>query len=771
MVNEVKKRTKPCISCKLSKVKCEYTEALPCKRCLKLGIHCQFVRDVRRVQVPVPVPPAVPVPAPVPAPGNGMAVPHRISNIIPVVPPVHGMGSQTSNRTIPQAGGQPVAPPSRENGDSWTNNIDNRLNNFESLLETMLSALYKNNIEQQSRMGQMQKEINSQARLTQSFLSSQKNNRRNAVKLPNLSQLEQSLETSQWQQQLPLQPQPQQQQQQQPQSHSSLQFSNGTSIPPLRGNGNPTFNEQQQSSVTTSTHHEIIDNRKVTVTDFRTAGSITKEQAKVLLDYFIQYFSPHLFGFTLGGVSVQSLWSDSPLLLASICTIACCHHPELDYKFHELHSSLHWFASQLLLPTDAELNVEHTILGLIIASLWLSSSKMFSSLALHLARVWRVDQLYSPQFEKLWYLLYILDGSENLTSHKSPSIYKDMEPLIKDSRRLIIDGIEKNSSGGQFFRKAMLEYDQRKKHTATHKQLELLNEVRSEKLELSHTTLQDLRLLTQLEYHMAMESVFHNKNTRSPSLHDESLEATMTLLPTEKFGIPWTNNMDLDKWMISWTIALQNIKVQNDPWCFKSTLLYYNFARMHINTKALLQGKKSTLLDSLENVELIKLWHPHSNSSEIKESADSTELSATKEISRSSALALLKLATKDKDLTQIFQFFPTHIYVMLYYASLVVLNPSMIAERSEKECKQSYALVTKLKKMLQTATISDKTLKDNLIKALYQLLVSFKQELAAIDETSRKVYELLDENDEKETTGKQGRRPILAWPGTNPGHP
>lgn len=270
---------------------------------------------------------------------------------------------------------------------------------------------------------------------------------------------------------------------------------------------------------------------------------------------------------------------------------------------------------------------------------------------------------------------------------------------------------------------------------------------------------------------MAMESVFHNKNTRSPSLHDESLEATMTLLPTEKFGIPWTNNMDLDKWMISWTIALQNIKVQNDPWCFKSTLLYYNFARMHINTKALLQGKKSTLLDSLENVELIKLWHPHSNSSEIKESADSTELSATKEISRSSALALLKLATKDKDLTQIFQFFPTHIYVMLYYASLVVLNPSMIAERSEKECKQSYALVTKLKKMLQTATISDKTLKDNLIKALYQLLVSFKQELAAIDETSRKVYELLDENDEKETTGKQGRRPILAWPGTNPGHP
>ncbi|CDO92229.1 unnamed protein product [Kluyveromyces dobzhanskii CBS 2104] len=756
MANEVRKRTKPCISCKLSKVKCEYTDVLPCKRCLKVGIHCQFALNSRSVPVQQPVqlpvqltgpaplsgspPPPIQVPASIPTNGNvkHSSLPSdRIS-----IPPVQPNLNQPDSSGV-LSNGRQTEPQVHLNGnyDPMTHNIDNRLNNFESILETMLSTLYKNNLEQQTRIGEMQKELNSQAKITQNLISSQQNSRHRSVRLPNLSQLEQSLDLSQGQQ-------------------FSQQVPDRPCLAPILSNGAIS----QVMAPQNPTKDEIV-------TDYRTADVITKEEAKILLDYFIEHFEPHLYGFTFDGINLESLWHDSPLLLVSICTVACCHHPELDHKFEALHSSLHWFASQLLLPTHGKLNVEHTILGLIIASFWLSSNKMFNSLALQLARNWRIDQLYSPQFERLWYLLYILDGSENLTTHKSPSVYKDMEPLIKDSRRVVIERLDNTTSEGQFFRKALLEYNQRKKHTATHKQLELLNEVRSEKLELNNNTLQDLRLLTQLEYHMAMESVFHNKNTHIPSLHGQSLEATMTLLPTEKFGIPWTNNMDLDKWMISWTIALQNIKVQNDPWCFKSTLLYYNFARMHINTKALLQGKKSTLLDELENVELIKLWHADSRCSKIKDLADSTELSATKEISRSSAIALLKLATEDKDITRIFQFFPTHIYVMLYYASLIVLNPSMVAEISEKDAKQSYTLVTKLKKMLYTATISDKALKNNLVKSLYQLLLSFKQHLAAVDENSQKVYELLDQNEEKESKNKQGRRPILAWPGTNPGHP
>lgn len=734
MVNEVKKRTKPCISCKLSKVKCDYTVSLPCKRCLKLGINCQYGNNSRSVPIPVPLAGTVhaqgtlPGMVPMPIPTNGMPQPQSQPQMQqPRTVPAQTMNNITTDLNL-QGGNNPQI---------WAHSVDNRLNNFESLLETILSALYNNKIEQQTRMDQMQNEINSQATLTQNLITSQKTNRQAPIRLPNLSELEQSIDMS-----------------------KRVQHTRQESPPVI---AYPKYlNPLDRNGSGNGGHTDDHD-----VKDFRTENVITKQEAHKLLDHFVKFFGPHLYGFPFDGLNVDNLWNNSPLLLVAICTITCAHYPNLDTKFEALNSSLHWFASQLLRTPDSNMNLEHDILGLIIASLWLSQSKMFSSLAIQLARTWRIDQLYSPKLEKLWYLLYILDGTENLTSHKSPSIYKDMEPIIKDSRRSVIEKLENTSTEGQFFRKALIDYDQNTKHTATHKQLELLNEVRSEKFELNNTTLQDLRLLTQLEYHMAMESVFHNKNTHLSSLHDESLEATMTLLPTEKFGIPWTNNMDLDEWMISWTIALQNIKMQNDPWCFKSTLLYYNFARMHINTKALLQGKKSALIGDVGSSELVNLWHSQTPTNRTK--VDSTELSATKEISRSSAITLLKLATKDKDLVPIFQFFPVHIYIMLYYASLVVLNPSMINEISQKEAQQGFTLVTKFKNVLEEVAISDRVLKKNLVKALSQLLQNFKLEFSANNKDSRKVYELIDH--EKTTTPNEKQRPILAWPGTNPGHP
>lgn len=746
MTNEIKKRTKPCISCKLSKVKCEYATTLPCKRCARMDIACQYADGTKTI------PPAIPtrmlpsmisnmLPSVVPSMAPNM-VPNMLPNVLPHVLP-NMLPNITPNITpnltpnLPPHLAPSNAPSvrnentSEKNSNEWISLVDNRLKSFESVIESMLSVFQNNQLEQQSRMDLIQNELNSQATLTANLMSAHGNKIHKTG--PNLSE-------------------------QEPSEHSVESGETAASLPIESTN-----QLQVQSSATKNKTTEEVK-------DFRESKIITKEEAKILLDHFMKYFGPHLYGFKLDEMTVDDMWSSSPLLLVSICTISCSHHSSLSDKFSPLKSSLEWFASQVLIRPDPNINVEHTIIGLVIASLWLSSTKMFSSLALHLARIWRIDQLHSPRLEKLWCLLYILDGTENLTSHKSPSIYKDMEPLIRDSRKHAIVNLDKKTNEAQFFRDALLENTNTKKLPASHKQLELLNEVKKKKMVLNDATLQDLRLLTQLEYHMAMESVFHNKNTQLPSLYNESLEATMALLPSEKFGVPWGNNMDLDKWMISWTIALQNIKVQNDPWCFKSTLLYYNFARMHINTRALLQGKKSSLLEGSQDLELVKLWHSQPSKSSTID--NSTELLATKEISRSAAIALLKLATKDRDMKPLFQFFPVHIYIMLYYASLVVLDPNTIEEKSEKESKESYKLAHDFKDMLRSSTITDAVLKKNLTTSLIQLLNNFKEEFYKVEKNVNKIYELFENNDEKESSNNEGKpRPILAWPGTNHGHP
>ena len=101
---------------------------------------------------------------------------------------------------------------------------------------------------------------------------------------------------------------------------------------------------------------------------------------------------------------------------------------------------------------------------------------------------------------------------------------------------------------------------------------------------------------------------------------------------------------------------------------------------------------------------------------------------------------------------------------MLYYASLVVLDPNTIEEKSEKESKESYKLAHDFKDMLRSSTITDAVLKKNLTTSLIQLLNNFKEEFYKVEKNVNKIYELFENNDEKESSNNEGKpRPILAW--------
>ena len=368
-------------------------------------------------------------------------------------------------------------------------------------------------------------------------------------------------------------------------------------------------------------------------------------------------------------------------------------------------------------------------------------------------------------------LLYIVDGNQNLTFSKSPSIHECSEPLLRNARADTIKELADVS-----LRKILLENQNPDNRLINRRQLHLLNEVDHQKISISGSALNEVRLLSQLEYHMAMESVFNTSQaTIEPDNYNMSLEASFALLEPSKFGVPWQSNLTLDKWMISWAITLQNLDFQSDPWCLKSTLLYYNFARMHINTKPLLTGTKSTIFNGASE-NLISLWHSAPNSDSDNLSMEDKR-NASCEISLSAAHSLLKLGIEDKDLRSIYQFLPIHVHVMLYYASLVLLNPAAVMQRDAPSCRKTlrdrFKLVSKFRQVLLETPLSDLEFRSKILKSLSQILDTFTKRygnvLAQEGNNISPRVELLD--DDTHNSDESKPRSILAWPGTNHGHP
>lgn len=514
------------------------------------------------------------------------------------------------------------------------------------------------------------------------------------------------------------------------------------------------------SAVALPSVSEIIDNGgpKEQVTDFRKLGIISKTEAAELLHIFCTKMSGHMFGYSSEELTLEELWDQSPLLLASICTVACPHHPLLQYKKTRLQESLRWLASELLNHSDSiDSNVEHIILGLIIAFLWLESNQLYISVAIQLARMWRLDQQPDKNKEsklwRLWYLLYIADGTQNLMSHKSPSIHKQTEPLIASVREMLVSNVEDPALQEVLKRNCM------KGTTPTTDQLHLLNEVEHSKIEVNPHTLQNMHLCGLVEYHMAIESLFHGGTIQ------DTLASAHKLLQPKNFGAPWETNMDLDKWMISWTITLQNIDVQNDAWCLKSTLLYYNFARMHINTRWLSERQAS-----LENPDWLQIW---SNAS-----ADRSALiDASHDISHSAAISLLKLATKDKDVSSLFQFLPNHVYLMLFFASIIVLEAPSAYSLSDpstiKRLQQGFKLVKTFKGMLASQTSSDAEFTRKIDNSVQSLMAAFIDRCVQVTNSSKvnnRIEEIIQDPTDS-LDSETARKTISAWPSVNHGHP
>ncbi|QLL32428.1 hypothetical protein HG536_0C05970 [Torulaspora globosa] len=685
---ESKKRTRPCLSCKRQKLKCQYDKSLPCERCTKHGLDCYFppnpkekvyTNDQPNVESTHLQGHVQPKPKPL------TDVPNMINSMIR--PYIH----QTEQSTAPAVGIPSSSLPAEEK--PWLYSVEQRLDVLQKALESVLGIFQHNQVQHEQQVNLLQAQVRRHAHANTGSPSS---GPVAEVSLPSLSQI-------------------------------------------IGESGNL---EQ--------------------VTDFRKNKILSSDEAAQLLEIFCTKMSAHMFGYNLKELTVQKLWNESPLLLVAICTVACPHHQALCSKKALLQKSLQWFSSRLVNGSDIlddEVCVERAILGLVIASLWLESNQLYMSIAVQLARKWRLDQRIGGgekgELWKLWYLLYIADGSLNLTMRKSPSIYKQVEPAITSVRETLLAHVEDQNL------KDVLRENEIIDEGLTKEQLLSLNEVDHSKIKVSFHALQNMHLCALVEYHAAIESLFHNTN-------HGSVRAMSSLLKPHAFGIPWETNMDLDRWMISWTIALQSIDVQNDAWCLKSTLLYYNFARMHINTRWLLDREVS-----LEDSSWMQVWR---NASQLPER--STLDTASHEVSYSAAYSLLKLATKDKDMRSLFQFFPNHIYLILLYACMIVLEPPNSLDCTDaaviKKLKQSFKLAQTYRDMLISHTATDSVLTGKIADSIKTLMINFINVCAERRKKSssrdQKIEEIIQDSSDPSLPGRT-KKTISAWPSVNHGHP
>ncbi|AEY97130.1 FAER141Cp [Eremothecium gossypii FDAG1] len=503
------------------------------------------------------------------------------------------------------------------------------------------------------------------------------------------------------------------------------------------------------------------------VRDFRAENVISRQQAAELLQLFVSRYAGHLFGFLLSDLSIDELWTNSPILLAAICTVTCRQQQQAAHLALQLRQSLDWFTTRLANTSrrpSKSAEMEHTLLGLLIAALWLHSNQLYISVVLHLARVWRIDQLCTAldaddRLMKLWHLLYILDGNELLVSNRRPIIYHTVEPSLLGARDWYLKRLDDDT-----VREVLVATDTRGINLVNHRQLQLLNEVGREKVNTSTSILQEMRLLSQLEFHTAIESIFHSDN----SLPQFGPPAGLSLLEPSKFGIPWKHNMDIDRWMISWTIALQEINVQQNVWCLKSTLLYYHFARMYINAKDSIDASKDKLFAGSTEPAV----------DDLKERERKHD--PCHQIAHSAAHSILRLVTRDKDVRSIFQFLPIHMYIMVFYASIILLDPTdtcdvTVGSGAETSMKEAFLLVSKFKHMLATMASSDLEFQNELVSQLQRHLLNFNKACSSYPVCGKRIQEILNDAqchveqglDENESKIKH----IVAWPGTNHGHP
>lgn len=545
--------------------------------------------------------------------------------------------------------------------------------------------------------------------------------------------------------------------------------------------------------------------------DFRDT-ILSLDEAKELFLFFDSNITPQLFGFEISKFSVDRIWKSSPILICAICVISAMHHPNesLSQKQLVLLKYLHGLCSELLYQgrPDNELDGFNTILALIFCSFWLSDSQMFTGLALQIAKEIGLNNpkssrkskeaLNSKDRLKLWYLLYILDGQQSLTYNRQPLV-DSHEYSLQNSRTLLLNN-DKTLTNGTSKAPDLLKNSEDKDNLSAEQQVQIRPNLR----------FTDMRLVSQVEYNQALSEAFKG--------------LAWDLLTPSSLGIPSKSNLELDKWMVSWTVLLAPMN-NGAVWSSKSTLIYYNFAKMHINSSAVRQlqienpGSNSSF-PKLSQVNFRPSNTEPSASQEVsgqKESRDwedessddddedefvsnkhlisKDEASVNADIAFNAALTVLNLVLNDKDIISNLKYVPVHVHIMLYYACLLLVGDANCTSTKGtneldhfKKVIVNLATVSSMRQTISENFPVDKYFGRRLLSSLDELIEErtrglkeylsnsvlenvvrdkFLNQLTSISsgDTSHK-FEVFEDNSRSSSPGV-----IYAWPGSNHGHP
>lgn len=462
----------------------------------------------------------------------------------------------------------------------------------------------------------------------------------------------------------------------------------------------------------------------------------------------------------------------------------------------------------------SELEGFNTIVALILCSFWLLDSQMFTGLALQIAKEIGLNSINSTRTEKnglnkkdklkLWYLLYVLDGQQSLTFNRQPLVDAN-DYTLKNVRGLLLHAPTKEIKNK--------ESNVEKEEIGIKQSNTTISTVSSSEM-ASNGGFTDLRLISQVEYNQALNAAFNGN--------------AWDLLSPASFGMPSKSNLELDKWMVSWTVLLSPVS-NGAVWSSKSTLIYYNFAKMHINSSSVRNLQTSSTTDGMlpkwESSSKIEQLDDVNNRTDVEidsedESDDEDEFISNKElvsenqtivnanIAVNAASTVLNLVVNDNDILNNLKYVPVHIHIMLYYAALLLVNPplesnnKLITVTQEQFCEKILAnlkTVKKLQKKIYMNLPTDKKFGNRLIKSLENILDekldSMKKEIESnIEMDKDKKRELLQEiaifvelneaEDNKSAeqdysdsdqilsrTATPGPEKISAWPGSHHGHP
>ncbi|KAK6459891.1 hypothetical protein DFJ63DRAFT_290997 [Scheffersomyces coipomensis] len=752
------KRTKPCSNCKRSKVKCIYNNSLPCERCIKTGQSINCQF--------VPKLPSLKLP-----PFNKNDSTHEVS-----LPPlsVSGVGNRTSgSHALSNAASTPTTQQQQQQSQQSQSQSQSQI-----LPPPLPPSIQNSKTQWKSQMEDRMNNVD--------------NKLNDLVEILKMNQ--QYLLESQRRLQQPT-PQP-------PPHYTPINPSPlprlSTSPPQEPIVPPPSINSQNLKRIMSESNLNTHKKQKIDIPEDFRLGYLSKEEATELFKFFDTNISQQLFGFEISKISIDSIWDSCPLLVCAICAISSIHHPKLGNKSATLQKYLHHLCSTILYkgkPTN-ETDGFNTIVALVFCSFWLTDSQMFTGLALQLAKEFGLNNPYTSNKEKLklWYLLYVLDGQQSLTFNRQPLV-NSQEYSLKNSREILLS------------KKLAIKSSVSQNNLLTESDEKNNDDEDDDDKEKQSERFTDMRLVSQVEYNQALNEAFRGN--------------AWDLLVPSSFGIPSKSNLELDRWMVSWTVLLAPGN-NGTVWSSKSTLIYYNFAKMHINSTAVrqLQINPSDDGSMLPKWDVTKMQtdkriessssDSSSNQNQSLTVEDEDEFISNKELMSEdetiinaniaviAAQTVLNLVINDNDILDNLKYVPVHIHIMLYYAALLLLNPPFKSNNksinfSEKDyylkVLENLKIVKNLQKKIYTNLPIDIKFGNRLIKSLDQIIdeklsniKQFVNELSGNDEDklllerqimvltddTKNIVEIFDqESMSKSTTPER----IAAWPGSNHGHP